>query len=200
MINEMSGLMRLLEEIKHKDTYGSTTTKKFKEDLIKILTYQSFEGDILEVGAHTGETTLVLAKAAESLNKKVYAFEHNSNRIEEAKKLINSYNVTNVEFIKKDVYKESWGIKNVGLVFIDCVHKKDYFKKDIENTRKIINDDGIIIAHDYGLVTREGDGIKPHIEEAKDLEIVSYIGEKDSWNDLGSGSVIDWEAVQLKLI
>ena len=194
--------------VKHKDEVKATTTLKFKKDLIDILINNSFDGDILEIGTSSGHTTALICAIAEKLNKHVYSFEHDWGLVLKARALCNNFGFLNFDIIHKDVYKSDWSFEinaigeseNIGCVFIDCVHTKKCFALDLENSKRITNGviNPIIIAHDYGLITKEGDGIKSVLEENKDkYNIVRYMGEQDNWNKLGSGTVIDWEGVQI---
>jgi len=185
----------LLKSIKHKDVYKSTTTLKFKKDVIDILMNTPFDGDILEVGSNRGHTTAVLGTVAKILNKKVYAFEFKKELIKESRKLCAGLDC---EFIRKDVYKEPWNVFNIGCIFIDCMHTEKCFKQDLENAFNIINTGGIVLAHDYGLVTPKGDKISNVIKSNPEYKIERFLGEKENWNELGAGKVIDWEGVQLK--
>ena len=39
----------------------------------------------------------------------------------------------------------------------------------------------------------------PKDKNGNELMPWSYMGEKDHWNDLGSGKVIDWEGVKIRI-
>lgn len=187
----------ILDKIGHKDSVKSTTTLKFKRDLIKILMHD-LDGDILEVGASGGNTTAILSAIAAEKGFTVHAFDNNHRSLEVADELLRGLNLKNYKLYCKDVYKEDWSMNRMGCVFIDCIHAAENFAIDMINTEKITDDNSIIIAHDYGLITTNGDSIKPVFDNPK-YEIISYLGEKDEWNELGSGKVIDWEGVQIKI-
>lgn len=187
----------IMELVNHKSFFKGTTTKKFKQDLIDILSSIDFNGDFLEIGTCEGDTTAILGMIAKKKNKKVISFDISNERIVRALQKFHSFELDNIEVYVKDVYNEEWNVNNIGLVFVDCVHTEQAFESDINNIFKYC-EDPIIIAHDYGLVTKDGDSIKPIIEKRKDLKIERFIGEKDNWNLLGSGTVIDWEGVILR--
>jgi hypothetical protein len=190
----------VLNAVKHKNEIKATTTLKFKLDLINVLQKEIFNGDILEIGTSEGNTTSILCAVAEELNKKVYTFEINPHYIIKAKSLCNRLGFNNCTFIQKDVYNEEWNIANIGCVFIDCVHTEKCFEKDLKNS-EIASNDPIIIAHDYGLMTKDGDGISEFLKKnSNKYDIVRFMGEHDGWNFLGSGKVIDWEGVQIKIM
>jgi SAM-dependent methyltransferase len=193
-------ILSTLFAVGHKDTVKQTTTLQFKKDLINILLGNVFEGDILEVGCGAGNTTAILCAVAEKLNKKVYAFEMDATNVFMAEKLCVSFGFNNFIFVKKDVYTEEWNIEDIGCVFIDCVHTEENFAKDLLNAEKASAKDPIIVAHDYGLVTKDGNGIKGFLDKNKErYEIIRFLGEKDNWNLLGSGKVVDWEGIQIKI-
>jgi phospholipid N-methyltransferase len=189
-----------LDKIKHKDTYGPTTSRKFKEDMIEILMDKPWNGDILEVGIFTGETTLILAKIAEKLNKKVYAFEQNSSYINQTQRLLKAHNITNVEIQLKDVYTQEWTVENIGCTFIDCVHTQMHIRQDIHNTKSVMSGKGFVFVHDYGLIDEHGQSIKPYIDICEITKIVRFMGEESDWDNIQHGKIVDWEAAQLEFI
>lgn len=191
----------ILNNLQHKNTVKSTTTLKFKKDVIDILLNNPFEGDILEVGTSSGNTTVILAAVAKKLNKKVFGFDNSKKLLNDTDKLCKSFGLDNYILIRKDVYKEEWNVSNIGFVLIDCVHTEWHFRKDLHNAISVsANGKPIIVAHDFGLVTKDGDTINNLIKYTKDINIVRFIGEFDNWNELGSGTVIDWEGVQVEFL
>lgn len=197
----------IMSSVKNKDEVKATTTLQFKKDLIDILIHSEFDGDILEVGTSSGYTTAILCAIAEYKSKHVYSFEHDITNIYEATKRCSNYGFSNYSIINTDVYRDKWidilkkerqEYNGIGCVFIDCVHTEKCFKMDLENSSEITIADPIIFAHDYGLVTKDGDRISWVLEKNKDkYGIVRFLGEKEGWNKLGSGKVVDWEGVQI---
>mgnify|MGYP003738084287 CR=1 FL=1 len=171
---------------------------KFKKDLSNfILNNYNFDGDILEVGTNKGYTTVILAYVADILGKKVYSYDISQENINFANNLMKKFNIDNVNIIKKDVYKEKWDLDNIGFVFVDCVHERNYFVQDVKNSFDIIKGkNNKIVCHDYGLMQKDGDSIKKVISD-NNYKILCYLGEKDNWNKNGTGRVIDWEGVVL---
>ena len=191
----------ILGKLQHKDKFKSTTTLKFKRDIIEILS-NGFEGNILEIGANTGNTTVVLAWMGKVLNKKVYSFEFVPSHIAKATERCRSFGLE-CDIIHKDVYKEKWDINNIGCVFIDCVHTEKCFEQDMENAVKITSwaSKPILLVHDYGLQLLDGESISNVIKRNdKKYVVEKYIGENNNWNPVGTGKVIDWEGVQLKTV
>ena len=189
-------LDNILCKVRHKHTAKTTTTVKFKRDIWNLLMDSNFEGDMLEVGCDVGNTTYVLGHAAEQLNKKVFSFEIDEDRINKAKLLCKDLNC---EFIKKDVYNEPWDISNIGFIFIDASHEEDDILLDLKHSFELVENSGIVVIHDYGLVTPSGSSVKSVINNSSIYEACEFLGEKAGWNSLGSGKVIDWEAAQIKI-
>ena len=191
----------ILSKLQHKDKFKSTTTIKFKRDVIEILS-GGFEGDILEIGTNIGNTTVILALMGEALNKRVYSFEFDLNHIAKAKEKCKSFGLK-CEIIHKDVYKEQWDVKNIGCVFVDCVHTEKCFEQDIDNAIRITSSvsNPILLVHDYGLELQNGESISNVIKRNNTKYVIDkYIGESSNWNPVGTGKVIDWEGVQLKVV
>lgn len=196
--NGMKKITNILQNTTHKNDYKSTTTYKFKKDLIRVLLNKNFNGNILEVGSNCGHTSVVLAAVAEYLKKKFFAYEYNSNLIKKSVQLSKQLNVAST-FIQKDVYKEDWNdVENIGFVFIDCVHTEKCFTKDLENAFSLVGPKGLVVAHDYGLETLSGDRIKNVLENNPNYKITQYLGEEKDWNKNGSGKAIDWEGVLIE--
>jgi len=189
----------VLKYVDNKDKDKGTTTLRFKQDVIDIL-MRGFEGNILEVGTNNGNTTAILAAIGETLNKRVYSFDNNPIFISKARILCEKMKL-GCKIIQKNVYEEEWDMENIGCVFIDCVHTEACFKKDLSNTLKCTSaiKNPIILAHDYGLITANGDGIKQFLDNSREYNIVRFLGEHLNWNPLGSGKVIDWEGVQIQI-
>jgi len=188
----------ILKKVKHKDTVKATTTLQFKMDLIEILR-KNLTGDILEIGTSSGFTTAILAAIAFEKGYEVHTFDNSIRCIEAAKNFIEGAGLFNCHYYVKDAYKDKWDVNKMGCVFIDCVHRASNFLSDLKNTEEIIDCDSIVVAHDYGLVLPDGDGIKRVFEGNLKYEIIRFMGEQDDWNSLGSGSVVDWEGVQVKI-
>lgn len=170
---------------------------RFKKDLIDILINNKFDGDMLEIGTNTGNTTAILGYIGNLLSKNVYSFEMSPKLIEQANVLLSSLKIK-VNIIQKDVYREQWDLNNIGFVFIDCVHKEECFEKDIDSSVLVCNRNPIIIAHDYGLVNG---GIKSFLSKNKyKYDIIRFVGEKEGWNEMGTSETNDWEGVQIKIL
>lgn len=197
----MNDINYILQKIQHKDKFKSTTTLKFKKDIVDILMC-GFDGDILEIGTNMGNTTIVLAWVGKMLNKKVYSFENNLNHIKIANERCKFFNV-DCNIVQKDVYNEKWNVDNIGCVFIDCVHTEKCFMQDIENSIKITSsvNNPILLIHDYGLQLSNGESISNVINGNQEkYKIIRYLGEENNWNPVGTGIICGWEGVQIKII
>lgn len=181
-----------IKTLEHKNKKKSTTTFKLKLDLYHLINNHPFEGDILEIGCDEGNTTAALSSIASSINKNVIGCDIDDKRIKKAK--IRCGEFSNCKIIKQDAYKEPWNFKNIGFVFIDANHNEKFIESDLLNSFRITNNKGLIVVHDYGLVNKNGESAKFLIERSNIFYVKQFLGEKNGWNKLGSGKVIDWEA------
>lgn len=155
-------------KIPDKSEFKSTTSLKWKEDLCKFLSDYSI-CTVLELGSNLGYTTNVIAEYVE----KVTSFDNNQKNLDFSKKLNKDY--TNIEYIRKDVYKESWGIETYDMCIVDCVHKYSHVKTDIEKC--IGYDIKYLVFDDYGLFPQVKKAVDYFIDNGY-LEVVRYIGHK----------------------
>jgi len=192
----------IFKRIKNKNEHKSTTSLKFKEDLVSFILKNNIEGNFLEIGTNRGYTTAILAGVAKVLNKVVYSFDNNLEVLKEAKNLFQECKLDNCFLINKDIYKEPWGLnKDFGLVLIDAVHEQKAFSSDLLNTEKILLNNGFIVVHDFGLENKYGRPIYEVLHKNKNkYEIIRYIGEKSDWNPLGTGKAVDFEGVIIKIL
>jgi predicted O-methyltransferase YrrM len=195
-------LKDILQNVRNKDEFKSTTSLKFKKDIANfILNETNIEGNILEIGTNRGYTTAILSIIANVLDKKVYSFDNNPELLKEAILLCKINDINNCYLFEKDVYNEPWNLnKEFSIVFIDAIHEQKAFQQDLINAEEILLDGGYIIAHDYGLENSNGRPIYEVINSNKDkYEIVRYIGEKSNWNTLGTGKTFDYEGIIIRI-
>jgi predicted O-methyltransferase YrrM len=164
----------VIETIPHKDTAKFTTSKKFKYDVLETFNTDDYKDKtIVEIGASQGISTYFLSY----LFKNVYSVEWDDWNLEEAKK--RCMGRSNVNFIKFDLYSDSWDgkfPKNADVVFVDAGHQYDQVKSDIENCLKYF-DNPTFVFDDYGLPPGE---VKKAIDEKISdgiLRIDKFIGE-----------------------
>ncbi len=155
----------ILNKLTHKNKWCKTTSRKFKEDVLRIFS-DSKNLNCLEIGSCRGDTTRILAECF----SKVYSFERAPENIEYIKQKCSDVN--NVEYGQSDVYSNDFKIPNVDVAFVDAGHSADLVKMDI--TRLLNkNPKMVLVFDDYG---QEDGEIKKAINESE-IEISRYIGE-----------------------
>ena len=159
----------ILDGIPDKDTHKTTTSIKFKKDLIDAFSDDSYgEATVLEIGTHMGHTTKVLSY----LFKKVITI--NVNPIDD------NYickDIDNIEHIVMDSYRlEGWPKwKNISVVLIDAIHNYEAIKKDIQNSLKLPHvGDRYLVFDDYG--NRIHSEVKRAIDESINNNLLIKVG------------------------
>ena len=155
----------ILNRLVHKDEWCKTTSRKFKEDILRIFNNRK-DLTCLEIGSCRGDTTRVFAECF----KKVYSVEKSDENIKYIKEKCS--NVDNVEYSQEDVYGNDFNLPDVDVVFVDAGHSTELVKYDIkrflEKNKKMI-----LIFDDYG---QSDCSIKNAIADSN-LPISRYIGE-----------------------
>ena len=155
----------ILNRLVHKDEWCKTTSRKFKEDILRIFNNRK-DLTCLEIGSCRGDTTRVFAECF----KKVYSVEKSDENIKYIKEKCS--NVDNVEYSQEDVYGNDFNLPDVDVVFVDAGHSTELVKYDIkrflEKNKKMI-----LIFDDYG---QSDCSIKNAIVDSN-LPISRYIGE-----------------------
>jgi len=156
----------ILNRLVHKDEWCKTTSRKFKEDILRIFSNKK-NMNSLEIGSCRGDTTRVLS---ECFNK-VYSYEISTENIEVIRE--KCADVDNVEIYQGDVYDSSFKIPdNIDIVFIDAGHSTDLVEHDIRRFLKY-NPNIIMAFDDYG---QQDNSIKNAIVNT-DIPISQFIGE-----------------------
>ena len=156
----------ILNKLVHKDEWCKTTSRKFKEDILRIFGDKK-DLNCLEIGSCQGDTTRVFA---ECFNK-VYSFEQSPENVESVKKKCSD--VDNVEFNQMDVYSSDFQIpEDIDITFVDAGHSTDFIKFDIKRLLEK-NKNMILIFDDYG----QQDGVVKNAIRDSNLEISRHIGE-----------------------
>jgi len=156
----------ILNKLVHKDEWCKTTSRKFKEDILRIFGDKK-DLNCLEIGSCQGDTTRVFA---ECFNK-VYSFEQSPENVESVKKKCSD--VDNVEFNQMDVYSSNFQIpEDIDITFVDAGHSTDFIKFDIKRLLEK-NKNMILIFDDYG----QQDGVVKNAIRDSNLEISRHIGE-----------------------
>ena len=169
----------LLDTIPDKFESKTTTTLKFKADLVDFLGNDFKDKNVIEIGCALGHTTHVLS---EYFNK-VTAVDLDPARIQAAKEF--NKEKTNIDYIVKDVYGTAWDFdRNHQVVFIDCIHEYDYIRNDIVNSigyfaRIPRRDKLLLIFDDYGLFPNSVMKCIDEFIERGVLKAIKKIGHKN---------------------
>jgi len=158
-----------LNKLIHKDEWCKTTSRKFKEDILRIFKDNKTQ-DCIEIGSCRGDTTRVLAECF----RKVYSFEQSSENVEHIKEKCSD--VDNVEISQADVYDSNFEIPDVSVAFIDAGHSTELVKRDISRFLNK-NPKMVLVFDDYG---QDDESIKKAIQESN-VEIGRYIGEPNGF-------------------
>jgi len=160
----------ILNKIENKNENKSTTSRKFKEDILRIFGNGYKDKTLLELGCHQGNTTRVYA---ECFNK-VIAVERDESNLMKTKEVCKD--VDNVEFICSDVYDRDFQLPTVDVVHIDAGHTYESVGYDIDRCINQMNNP-ILIFDDYGHEGRTvRDAINAKLDEGK-LQLWAHIGE-----------------------
>jgi len=160
----------ILNKIENKNDNKSTTSRKFKEDILRIFGNGYKDKTLLELGCHQGNTTRVYA---ECFNK-VIAVERDESNLMKTKEICKD--VDNVEFICSDVYSKDFQLPTVDVVHIDAGHTYELVGYDIDRCINQMNNP-ILIFDDYGHEGRTvRDAINTKLDEGK-LQLWTHIGE-----------------------
>ena len=178
----------VLNVIENKGENKNTTSRKFKEDILRVFGDGYKDKTILELGCHQGNTTRVYSECF----GKVIAVERSEQNIEIAKE--NCSDVNNVEFINMDVYDENFKIRNADVVHVDAGHTFQEVVYDIERLSKQL-DNLIFIFDDYG---HEGRTVRDAINEKLldgTIKLVTHIGEDKGYVAANNKTFIGREGV-----
>ncbi len=157
--------VHFLNRVVHKDEWCKTTSRKFKEDVLRIFRDRKMD-NCIEIGSCRGDTTRVLSECF----KKVYSFEQSPDNITYIKERCSD--VDNVEISQADVYDSNFEIPDVSVAFIDAGHSTELVKKDISRFLNK-NPNMVLVFDDYG---QKDESIKKAILETG-VKISRHIGE-----------------------
>ncbi len=167
--------------------WPSTTSHEFKNFLIDK--FYGSDCDILEVGCHKGQTSLILSH----LFNKVFAMNINPPSDDFPDR-------QNIIYEQMDSYNDEWKFdkwKNVDVVMIDAIHEYNQVKLDTENALKL--NPKYIIFDDYGVGLFPG--VKQYVDEfimENNFEIVPVGLEKGKMFKSGE-RLVDSEGLMIKL-
>ena len=155
----------ILNKLVHKDEWCKTTSRKFKEDILRI--FDNKDMVCLELGSCRGDTTRVFAECF----KEVHSFERADENIEYIKKKCSDVN--NVNYNSSDIYSSDFEIPTgIDVAFIDAGHTTELVEFDIKRLLDN-NKDMVLIFDDYG---QPDESIKTAISNAG-VNISRHIGE-----------------------
>jgi len=168
-----------LNKLVHKDEWCKTTSRKFKEDILRIFTNRK-DLVCLELGSCRGDTTRIFAECF----KKVHSFEQSYENIKHIKDRCSD--VDNIEYNQVNVYSSDFKIPDdIDVTFVDAGHSTDLVYHDIKRLLEK-NKDMILIFDDYGQVDAS---IKNAIVQYN-LPISRHIGE---YNGFTCTNMVDKE-------
>jgi len=179
----------ILNRIENKSENKNTTSRKFKEDILRIFGGGDYKDKtILELGCHQGNTTRIYAECF----GKVIAVEREKGNFEKTKE--NCSDVNNVEFINIDVYDKNFQIPNVDIVHVDAGHTFQEVAYDIDRLTERL-DNPIFIFDDYGHEGRTvRDAINKKISDGK-INLITHIGEDRGYVAANNKTFIGREGV-----
>ena len=160
----------LLKNAVRKSTSKTTTSMKFKADIIDFFRDEYKDKVCVEIGTSLGHGTQVLS----GLFKKVITVDNSPDKLNYAVDYLKNYD--NIEFKLMDVYRDKWQFnENADVVFIDCVHTYQHLRSDIENSLNTFNKP-IIFFDDYGLYPDLKKLIDEYVEAGR-LKVLKKIGQ-----------------------
>tara|TARA_R100000231_G_C5329817_1_gene165991 strand:+ start:1538 stop:2980 length:1443 start_codon:yes stop_codon:yes gene_type:complete len=160
----------LLNGAVRKSVSKTTTSMKFKADVIDFFRDNYKNKTCVEIGTSLGNGTMILS----GLFKKVITIDNSPSKHHEAKE--NLKHLKNIDFKLMDVYQDNWDFSDdVDVVFIDCVHTYQHLKSDIDNSIKTFNKP-IIFFDDYGLYPELKKLVDEYIDAGK-LKPLKKIGQ-----------------------
>jgi len=178
----------ILNVIDNKGKNKNTTSRKFKDDILRLFGESYKNKTMLELGCHQGNTTRVYSECF----GKVIAVERSEQNIEIAKE--NCNDVNNVEFINVDVYDKDFKIPNADVVHIDAGHTFQEVVYDIKRLSKQL-DNPTFIFDDYGHEGRTvRDAINTKLSDGT-IKLVTYIGEDKGYVAANNKTFIGREGV-----
>ena len=178
----------ILNVIDNKGKNKNTTSRKFKDDILRLFGESYKNKTMLELGCHQGNTTRVYSECF----SKVIAVERSEQNIEIAKE--NCNDVNNVEFINVDVYDKDFKIPNADVVHIDAGHTFQEVVYDIERLSKQL-DNPTFIFDDYGHEGRTvRDAINTKLSDGT-IKLVTHIGEDKGYVAANNKTFIGREGV-----
>ena len=159
----------ILNDLPDKTESKTTTSLKFKSDLISFFKDKFKDKVLVEIGTSLGYGTKIFS----TIFKKVITADVSIEKMNFAKDYLKSFD--NIEFKLMDVYNQEWDFgENVDVVFIDCVHDYNHIRSDINNA--LLLNPELLVMDDYGLYPDLKRAIDEFIESGR-LKSVKKIGQ-----------------------
>mmetsp|Transcript_112064 Transcript_112064/g.327776 ORF Transcript_112064/g.327776 Transcript_112064/m.327776 type:complete len:374 (-) Transcript_112064:145-1266(-) len=167
-----------------------TTSSRFKHDLVELFP-QSHGETVLELGAHVGHCTRVLARLFGS----VLAVEHSEAVLDT--NVQRTADLSNIVHLHFHTVLDDWAVFSrgrIGVVFIDAAHDYHSVRSDIERAVAIPTVHTLVL-DDYGAER----GVREAVADAVASGVARvrrFVGEPPPWTFAGR-TVEDWEGVVL---
>ena len=154
---------------------------------------------ILEIGVHKGQFSklllknlkprkLILVDPWKAFDQEIYQNSWYGNKDNLGQKIQNKYYKDLKDYFKGKKYEKKIIIKKqtsdqffihnkikFDLIYIDGNHLESYVKKDIKNSIKFLNNNGIIVLDDYAMTGWWNDGVTKAVKFYKKKKIIDLI-------------------------
>ncbi|MGC8562774.1 MAG: class I SAM-dependent methyltransferase [Thermoplasmata archaeon] len=150
---------------------------------------------VLDVATGTGFVALELSRISSS----VVALDPTGAMLSEAKKLISSNNVTNVEFVKSDYYSYDTFLKFDAITCRRALHHFDKKDQFFNKSKELLNENGILAISDMIVPESDSEDLLNKLERKRDPTHVAALNEEEFMFSIKSAgfrivkSVIDSE-------
>lgn len=127
----------------------------------------------LDVATGTGFVALELSRISSS----VVALDPTGAMLSEAKKLISSNNVTNVEFVKSDYYSYDTFLKFDAITCRRALHHFDKKDQFFSKSKELLNENGILAISDMIVPESDSEDLLNKLERKRDPTHVAALNE-----------------------
>lgn len=186
----------ILDNIPDKRVDRTTTSLKFKQDLIEFFRPLNLN-NCLEIGTCYGYSTFVLSNIFESVVTIDIAMSNLTRAMD-----FNKSN-TNITYLLGDSTNSDYDVDiKFDVAFIDANHSYEYVVQDIKQSIKYGSDNLYIIFDDYGLpetIPAVKVAVDEYIQNGT-LHVVKYIGEPKGSEPRIGRPLVDWEGIITKIV
>jgi protein-L-isoaspartate O-methyltransferase len=184
---------KLLDSVQHKDQYKNTTSRAFKQDILRYFRGKNLSS-CLELGGSQGNTTKIYGHVF----KNVMSVELIPENVEKSKKLCEGLHHIDIQV--GDVYDSgsNYDFTKYDTIVIDAGHDWNQINYDL----KRVYDSGtnaFIILDDYGnsKLTTIRKAFDRYVQEGK-VEILDFLGEQPGYTTVTGMVLTDREGVVFK--